>query len=184
MKEVAAPSGGPWDGKTVDENFVALLKQSFGDETIDYLMNKKSQAWLKFMTTFDTAKKTFKSAGNTPFRLSLDYAFCMEIMMMMKKPIEEVLKDVNGVSFKDGILVIDHNAACRLFSCSITQIVKHVHSELKKITNVKYVLLVGGYGMCEVLNERCKTEFGHKANILTPHDAQLAIVKGAVLFWS
>ena len=36
--------------------------------------------------------------------------------------------------------------------------------------------------MCEMLMEKCKIEFGHKANILTPHEAQLAIVKGAVLF--
>ena len=182
VKEVAVPSGGPWGGTTVDENFVALLKQCFGDGTIDHLMNKNSQAWLKLMTTFGTAKQNFKSAGNPALRFSLDYAFCMEIIMMMKKSIEEVLKDVNGVSFKNGILCIDHNVACRLFSCSITQIVKHVHSELRMTTDVKYVLLVGGYGMCDMLKERCKTEFGHKVTILTPHDAQLAIVKGAVLF--
>ena len=89
---------------------------------------------------------------------------------------------MNGVSFKQGYLVIDHNVACGFFSQSITQIVKHVHSELSKIKDVKYILLVGDYGMCELLKLRCKAEFGNKANILTPHEAQLAIVKGAVLF--
>ena len=65
MKEVASPSGGPWGGKMVDENFVALLKQLFGCETIDHFMKTKPQPWLKLMTTFDIAKKTFKSTGNT-----------------------------------------------------------------------------------------------------------------------
>ena len=89
---------------------------------------------------------------------------------------------MNGVSFREGYLVIDHSAACRLFSCSITQIVKHVHSELSETSTVKYILLVGGYGMCEVLKKKCETEFGQKVTVLTPHDAQLAILKGAVLF--
>ena len=80
MKEVACPSGGPWGGKTVDENLVALLKQSFGDKTINNFINKKTQAWLKLMTTFDIAKRTFKSIGNTPLRFELGYIFCMEIL--------------------------------------------------------------------------------------------------------
>ena len=88
MEEIAVPSGGPWGGKTVDESFLALLKQSFGDETIDLFMNKKPQAWLKLMTNFDTAKRTFNSAGNTPLRFELGYVFYNEISMM-KKPIEE-----------------------------------------------------------------------------------------------
>ena len=100
---------------------------------------------------------------------------------MMKKDIGEVLKGANGVSFKEGNLVIDHKVAHELFS-SVTKIIEHVQSKLSKIPDVKYILLVGGYGMCEMLKEKCKAEFGHKANILTPHEAQLAIVKGAVLF--
>ena len=102
--------------------------------------------------------------------------------MKLKKEIDDVLKYVDGVSFKDGYLVIGHNNASRLFSGSVAEIVKHVCSVLRDNTGVKYVLLAGGYGMCEVLKETCKAEFGHKANILTPHEAQLAIVKGALLF--
>ena len=166
----------------VDENFVALLKQLFGCETIDHFMKTKPQPWLKLMTTFDIAKKTFKSTGNASLHIDLGYKFCMEISMKLKKEIDDVLKDVDGVLFKDGYLVIGHNNASRLFSGSVAEIVKHVHRVLRDNTGVKYVLLAGGYGMCEVLKETCKAEFGHKANILTPHEAQLAIVKGAVLF--
>ena len=182
MKEVASPSGGPWGGTTVDENFVAMLKQLFGGDTIKHFVKEKPQAWLKLMTTFDLAKRAFKSTGNAPLLIDLGFPFCMEIFLFMKKQIDEVLKDINGVSFKDGYLVINHNVACGLFSDSITKIVKHVHSVMNELTAVKYVLLVGGYGMCDMFKEKCKAEFGDRSNILTPHEAQLAIVKGAVLF--
>ena len=181
VKEVVCPSGGPWGGKLVDDNYVALLKQLFGGETIDQFMNENPQAWLELMLTFDKTKMAFKSTGDMKLLIELGYAFGTEISTMKKKPIDQVLKDVDGVSFINHKLAIQHNNARELFSGSIAQIVKHVKGVLN-ITSIQYVLLVGGYGACELLKEACKAEFGHKAVILTPHDAQVAVVKGAVLY--
>ena len=145
MKEVAAPSGGPWGGKKVDANFVALLKQHFGVETMDHLMNEKPQAWLKLMTTFEAAKKTLKSTGNAPLRIDLGFPFCMEISRKLRKEIDDLLQDVDGVSFRDGYLVIDHNVACGLFSDSVTEIVNQAHSVLRDKTAVELCLTGGRF---------------------------------------
>ena len=48
--------------------------------------------------------------------------------------------------------------------------------------HIDYILLVGGYASCKILQNEVKEQFGGQCRILCPVDAQLAVAKGAVLF--
>ena len=166
----------------VDDCFEQFLKSLFGDMLIDRFKEKMPQGWLELMKNFDTAKKLFNSSQETRLRVQLGYLLIQEICESKNKGIKSVIEPLRDVSFNNGYLIVEHKAAYPIFFGAITRIVEHMKEILNKTTGVKYVLLVGGFGESDVLKKACESGFGDKVHILTPLEAQTAVVKGAVLF--
>ena len=56
---------------------------------------------------------------------------------------------------------------------------------LKKLTdNIEMIYLVGGFGGCPYLYTKIKETFGRQCQIIVPPNPELAVVEGAVLFYS
>ena len=52
----------------------------------------------------------------------------------------------------------------------------------ERLINLDYILLVGGFGQCKVLQDVFQKKLGHSVKVLFPMEPQLAVIKGAVLF--
>jgi hypothetical protein len=90
----------------------------------------------------------------------------------------------SGIGFSAGALVLNQTALKFLFQSTIEQIVAHVEELWKdpKIQQCTYFFLVGGFSESCVLQEALKNKFGQRVQIIIPNEAQMAVMKGAVLF--
>ena len=84
VKEVVAPSGGPWGGITVDINFAALFTKIFGPAFMDNFKSNEPQQWLKLMTDFERSKKSFMPDGKTVIKMPLSFGLCQAFVNMQQ----------------------------------------------------------------------------------------------------
>ena len=187
MDELVSPSGGPWGGTKVDARFVELLGSALGNDFINKYQKKCPHEWLQFLTNFEKLKRGFKPEDmSSKICISLPWSMGnLYTEVNRGKKIEKALKSAEGLSFSNGMITIKHAAAKRLFEDVIQDIAEHLRKLLKdsKLSDVKYILMVGGFSECEVLQNAVKNEFERNGlKVLIPSEAQLAIIKGAVLY--
>ena len=187
VKEISPPSGGPWGGFGVNRKFIAALAKVFGQDFINHMKATSAQQWLSFAGLFETAKKDLKADGKKKLRLALPYSFNQKFQELEGKSLEDAIKECGDkeISFASGVLVIGPDKVKSFFDETCTQTVKHVKKLFKKrpaLEDVKYIVLVGGYGNSPVLQDACTEAFGNKRKVLVPLSAQTAIIEGAVLF--
>ena len=145
---------------------------------------KHPREYLQFLTNFEKAKKAFKGDGK--ITIALPWAMGHLYMEMHAgKKIERVLKAAEGVSFSSDMISIKPEIAKNFFEQTIHDIANHVECLLReeKLNDLKYILMVGGFSKCEVLQQTIREKFERNGiKVLIPSEAQLAIIKGAVLF--
>ena len=172
-------------GTKVDAALVSLLTKIFGSDFINKFKVAQPQQWLQFMTNFERSKRSFVGDGKTSIKLGFPFSFEKELMKYKGKDIEELMDEFgdSNISFHNGFFIIEHEKAKSLFSEQISQITSHVKSLMSdsKLVDLNYILLVGGFGECKMLQDACKKGFP-KVKVLIPVEAQLAIIRGAVLF--
>ena len=88
------------------------------------------------------------------------------------------------VYFASGRLIIDRDTSVALFMPTVQQIVEYTLEQLQKpeLSDISFILLVAGFGTCEILHTVLKDSLADSITLIVPKDAQLAIVKGAVQF--
>lgn len=188
MKEIIPPSGGPWGGTNVDDNFVHLMDKVFGTGFLNKFRKEQPQEWLSLMMSFESCKKHTDFKTNTSLRISISWALGNAFSEHHNgRRIDDAIKEKSktlGVSFNNGTLIINYATAKSLFEPVITKIVDHIRHIMKdqKMGGLDYLLLVGGFSDCQFLQDAFKTAFSEKATVLIPNSAQLAIIRGAVLF--
>ena len=101
--------------------------------------------------------------------------------------IDKVFKasSAKGVTFSNGMIIIKHERAKALFTPVVDEIVAHTKNLLKhpKLKKMRYILMVGGFSECLILQTEIRKHFHENGcKVLVPSEAQLAIIKGAVLY--
>ena len=102
-----------------------------------------------------------------------------------RKKIEKALKSADGISFSSGMITIKYQRAKQFFEPVIADITSHVKALLrdKRLEGLTYILIVGGFSECEFLQQAVIQNFQRNGTkVLIPSEAQLAIIKGAVVF--
>ena len=165
---------------------MSILEKTFGTDFIDKFKLKYPQQWLDFMTKFEKSKKSFIPTGKCSLKASPPYSFENELRKYGKRDVEACVKKLGdpNITFNNGYIIIKHEKAKNLFAEQISHITCHVKTLMSdsKLDKLDYIILVGGFGDCKMLQEACEKEFSHFAKILIPMEAQLAVIKGAVLF--
>ena len=188
VKELLRASGGAWGGTEVDRNFMKLLGEVFGTNFINHYQQRHPHEWLQFLTNFERTKKSFQPDGNgkisLPIPFSLSASFSEEYQ---GKRIDKHLKESTnkGVTFGNGMIVIKSEAATKLFKPVIGSIIDHTKELLRdsQSSGMNYIFMVGGFSECQMLQEEIKNQFERNGlKVLVPSEAQLAIIKGAVIF--
>ena len=186
-KEITKPAGGPFGGTLVDEQFIFLMEKILGKNFIKKFKKAHSEDWVRFVVNFENRKKKFVKGND--IRLPLSWLMGKEYSKFAKQNIEEAFKnaEVEGVSFSEqtGMIIIAPKQAQDLFTAAIENTIKLIGDMLKrekKLKNLDYIFLVGGFGECALLQEECMRVFSEKSKVLVPISAQLAVLKGAVTF--
>ena len=61
IRQIAAPSGGAWGSTYVDENFLTVLKQIFGEKWMDEFKQKYPAKYIEILGNFRESKKNYKN---------------------------------------------------------------------------------------------------------------------------
>ena len=184
--ELHHASGGHWGGTKVDEKFVQFLELVLGKDFLNTYRQTCPHEWLQFPTNFEKKKKSFKADGVSKICISLPWSLGTLYAKVNKgKSIERVLKSHAGLAFANGLITIKYAVAKQFFDEVCKHVVGHVRHLLRdpKVQDTEYIMMVGGFSESEYLQHCVKKAFeGRKIKVLIPVDAQLAIIKGAVLF--
>ena len=144
------------------------------------------QQWLTLMVTFEQVKRSAKTGRRDSLTLQLSWSIGTKYREITGKDIEATLKGAKdfGVSFSNGALIIYQSAVKAMFKPAIDSIIAHIQDLMGnvKLHPCKYFFLVGGFGECVFLQEAIKERFCGQVDILIPNEAQMSVIKGAVLF--
>ena len=186
VNEIYPPCGGPWGAVNVDEQFVLSLKHLLGGDFIDQFKADRPKAWMDIMNIFEKAKKGFKPDGKYCIIVPLPYIFVTDFDEFTDLGIKDVFRNTTerGIRFSSGSIIVNNEKAKRFFSESVEHIVDQVLSLLSdnRLKNLNYVFLVGGFAGCKILQDACQSCIPQKIKLLVPVEAELAVLKGAVLF--
>ncbi|KAH6856361.1 hypothetical protein B0I37DRAFT_425624 [Chaetomium sp. MPI-CAGE-AT-0009] len=171
VKECVQGQGGLCGAVFVDEAFLELLKQKFGEtawnkmeaQTRHRFLHDEWQHGIK--PTFDGRERTW--SFNVPFE-------CIDLNSMKGKALPKVkltASDIRGV----------FDPTVQKIHAMVDEQVRAV--KLKNKKNPKYVIMAGGFGRCQYLFASLKKHFGNRIEILQSRGSGpwTAICRGAVV---
>ena len=188
VKELAPPSGGPFGGTLVDNEFEMVLDKVFGCSFVKALREHYADVWMGFMSDLERGKTGLhakKDDEKVYFDLSMQFAdACQEITGQSAR---SLLKDckVPGVKFANLKLQIDVRTVKEWYRDSVTKTCSCINNDLKGIREkVTALHMVGTFSKSRYLLDEVRTGVkGIKEDdIFNPEESHVAIVKGAVLY--
>ena len=186
VREILQPCGGPWGGMQIDNAFEKLLIDILGAKIVNRLKDN-SELWLKLMLSFEIQKRGIDLKNpKSHIAIDMNYQLCKQFEKLAGMDIEQSLSKSKNphIYFENGRLIIDYNTSVALFMPTVKQIVKYTVEILQKpeLSDISFILLVGGFGTCNILHSVLKESLGDSITLIVPQEAQLAIAKGAVQF--
>ena len=179
-------TGGDWGGTKVDEKFIKLLEKVLGAHFVNQYKSECPNQWLDLMVTFEKLKRAAEPDGKSTMNLPLSWSLGSKYHQITGKSVEQAVAESHrhGVKFASGSLVIEHRVVADMFQSVVDKIVNHIKSlmENPKLQPCKYFFLVGGFGQSEFLQKAMKDNFEKQVDVLIPEEAQMSVIKGAVLF--
>jgi len=179
--ELNKASGSGCGGRSVDNAFFKLLDTMFGLTLMQKLKAEKTKSYLKLYRDFEDAKRTITptTEASKPIKFS-----CQSFYELMggSEEFENVTKKPE-IKMVDGKLVLDAKTIKKLFQSTIDNILTNIDSALKfsQSEEVSMIMLVGGFAKSKLLQNAIQTKFKGQ-RIIVPEDADLAVLKGAVLY--
>jgi hypothetical protein len=170
----------------VDKKFANLLRRILSDKFVNKYEKKHPQNWLALMTQFEKMKRTVQPEERSKINIPLSWQMGQAYKETMGRGIEEAIRDLaeeTAVSFGNGALILTNKAIQEIFKESIDEIVEHMKGlmSMPALKQCKYFMLVGGFGESALLQKAIIKAFPDVC-VLIPQEAQMAVIKGAVLF--
>ncbi|XP_045176740.1 heat shock 70 kDa protein 12A-like [Mercenaria mercenaria] len=186
LKEIHKASGGPWGGTAVDKNYFDWLTNLFGQRTMERFKREQMADYFDVQREFELKKRNIMTdtTGKITFRLSASLREIYEEAEganLKRKVADMSLND--KVTFTSDKLRLDVSIVRGWFRVPINEIIVHMKNLLaeEKMKNVKKILLVGGFGECQLVQENLRSQLQNKT-VIVPNEAGLAVLKGAVRF--
>ncbi|XP_063447986.1 uncharacterized protein LOC134727535 [Mytilus trossulus] len=187
LRQLCSPSGGPYGGTTVNEQFLEILTEIVGPDVMKSLKTEHSGSYLEIMREFDCAKRVKLSNHN---RKTINFTFPITIFNRLcnrycHRHFQQMIKESkhkNNISIVGDKLRIVKETIYSFFVTSVDEIVKEISRVLKHVdSEVKNILLVGGFAESEILQDKIRKSFPEKVLVVF-EESDLIVLKGAVLY--
>ena len=184
VKELHHATGGAWGGTYVDKNFVQLLHSIFGKGVIEKYEVEYPGDWVELISMkFETNKRT--SSPNNATYVEFPFSF-HSFLTDRKTSVKEAIAATGNSNLKcaRGALAMKYPEVCKLFQPVFVNIAEHLETIIRNVGRVEYMILVGGFATCELLQNYLRDRFekSFSLRIIIPPESSLAVVMGAVLF--
>ncbi|XP_052218930.1 heat shock 70 kDa protein 12B-like isoform X2 [Dreissena polymorpha] len=187
LKNIHAPSGGPWGGIYVDANFIAFMTEVFGTMAINALQSEDMYDYFDMIRDFEVKKRKFEFDSKT------DITFRIPVVLkeISENQCHQSLSDrLESLKYGKRVftrgrdkLAVDSSIMQSWFTDPVSKTVNHISSILKeeRMKDVGLIVVVGGFAESPYVQQRIKEELPGK-QLLIPGEAGLAVLKGAVMF--
>ena len=184
--ELYRASGGPFGGTKVDLAFQQMLVTLVGDNVYEAFKHECTDAYLDIFNSFELMKRDI-----TPEDVDLKSVLYPQCLDMLLKRIQNTdlparISQTYQLNIKKRFdkLLLSSDLVRSFFTETIDSIVDKVQELLNNpsLRDVSSILLVGGFSDSVMLRHAINSNFAWKVKVITPPHAELAIVKGAVLF--
>ena len=190
LHSVFCPGGGTWGGTQVDNNFLGILGVVFHANTVKEFKAEHVGDFLELMNEFETSKRLLSADRTINFTIKMPATF-LEIARRVNgcKTHKELQTKVANCPFHDKVKLVNDRFSLnpfigkQIFDYTVRSLSTHVKGLLgKNITaGLKYILIVGGFAECEIVQSSLREKFSDKTLIFPP-DAGIVVLKGAVLY--
>lgn len=187
IQEIHCPAGDHLGGMHVDREFQRMLIKVFGEDFVNKFRREFPNDWHKIMNDFEIQKRAEQGVDSDEVSIVLPFNFVNAYSREVgsDENINERLKmhyKNNEVNVSNGYLSLSLEVIGRFFEPVVQKTVDAIKSLFKKLSNnVNTMFLVGGFSQALPLRKAITQAFPDK-RVLTPRDAELAIIKGAVMF--
>lgn len=192
LMELYKAESGDWGGKQVNASFYRLITDIVGIDVMEAFRLENEDDFHELFRSFerkmvDTSNKDNVRILPLPISLLETFSKTMSFRRYTDAPINTVVNSIpkykDHVRFLHGKLHLDAHTFEGLFNESCNSIIYHLKELLKfpKLKDVSSIIVVGHFADSPVFQVAMKEAFSYKKVIL-PQDADLAILKGAVLF--
>lgn len=184
LREIHHATGGACGGTAVDAAFESRLIDILGEKVMNTLRKKKTMTYLEIFRAFESVKRKLNPESTGPFQILFAYEDLEEICKQEEnKTLEELFKGVEGMHLKGSRLSIDVKTMNQFFEPSTNELVNYIKSVLEKpqTSGISRIFLVGGSADSKIVQFKVKNVLKFE-KVIVPPDAQLVVLKGAVLF--
>jgi molecular chaperone DnaK (HSP70) len=187
LKELCRASGGDCGGTSVDNAFFQILVKLVGAPLLNAMKKQEPSAYLDIFREFEALKRTVYTDKEDKVTISIPRAI---LDAMCKKHLKEDFEAiVQSSPYHDKMILrydkmrIDTNLIIDMFKQASERIIELISDVLKKMkgSNLKMIVLVGGFSGCKIIQDNIKSFFPNY-RVIVPEDAEIAVLKGAVLF--
>ncbi|WAQ99241.1 HS12A-like protein [Mya arenaria] len=194
LKQLCADFGGKWGGQEVDNNFVQLLTRCLGREAMNTFYDECLHDVFDLLREFEMTKRSVAPTENGKVRIRLPVSLTeiTQKKLSKSKGRELFLKSLIASDYGDKVsiakdkLKIDAEIIKRMFVDCISKTIDAIKDKFKgdpRISDVKNVLVVGGFAECAIVQAEMKERLLKvKKKLVFPPEAGLAVLNGAVLF--
>lgn len=189
LEEVLPTSGGPWGGKSVDDQFIKFLSELVGKTVWEHFMKEDIVNYLDIIQRFESTKRRLIPEKKGYSRINLpDILIRLSTKYHGVKTFKEIIQQNDA--YKDFVDICCGKLKCDndffrdfFFKKTIDVIVKHIDDIFQESSakDVGIIVMVGGFSECLLVQDAIKKNFGN-LSIIVPEQGDLAVLKGAVYF--
>lgn len=187
MKEVYKASSEECGGTALNSNVLGVLEEIIGNKAFSEFKKNYEETYKDLLGEIEVFKRNINPESDRAIHITIPYVSLHEICIKMcNTHINDLFAESlwrNHISIIRDKLRFSADFARQLFRPITDQIVKFISVILQhpEVESVNQFLLVGGFSESPMVQHAIRTHFPGK-QIIFPRDADLAVVKGAVLF--
>lgn len=175
-----------WGGNKVDKALVDFMSDMLGSSVMSVFISTYLEDYLDFTREFELKKRNFRpeSVSMTVLRLPGTLEHC--VRQVHRQTIQEVIQKSSystKVKYTGDKMRVSSNVFGSFFEPVVNGLVSHVKHLLKKsfAKRLEAILVVGGFSDSPMLKEGLLKAFPN-LRVMFHYDAEVAILKGAVIF--
>ncbi|VDI82896.1 Hypothetical predicted protein [Mytilus galloprovincialis] len=185
LKQLCRATGNDCGGNAVNEKFLQMFDEIFGNTVMKSLKEKLPGEYLDLVRDFEYKKRTVKYREKVTIRIPNQYLNAHCIAAYSKDLKSCVYSSSYGkyISLLGDKMRIDYFIFESLFKPTTEKITSLIRVSLKRkaVSRVSTILLVGEFSNSHLIRDAIAQEFTNQC-VIVPEEADLCILKGSVLF--
>ncbi|KAK3602824.1 hypothetical protein CHS0354_026375 [Potamilus streckersoni] len=186
LKEVHKASGGAWGGTKVDEEFNQMIIKIIGAPVFKKFCDENKADHMEMLRELEVKKRYVRTDINDKITLKIPVALKHTYEENSGETIKDAIEQTpyrGKIQWTADKMRLDAELFRNLFHNCISNITTHLADLLEKpgVKGTTSLLMVGGFSECQLVQEAIRKAFP-MAKVVIPHEAGLAVLKGAVIF--